>query len=1267
MGLKVLETTVSTNGFLSGALNVSDSGVVLKFSRGGFSNESNGVVNNAFVAPIPDISSTKSSKIYAPPADQVTNLSNVQTDQNLQNFINNKYSIDPFTPEVLAVYSFTKNEIDSLLAASYQSYFEDKCSLEFSKAFIKKAMLTNQKPLETLSNSFKDEIAKTEKQLNTIESFVNSCLEIDKALTNKQALPISTLFLENFQFLNPDKLGLSGRGGTDPVSILSYVTAGSNFVAMKSNTAIMTQLLALTANHFTNGSTSLILGDSKVYPGNLVSPNAENDSTFVELKTSNNEYLNLKSLSMSSNTQQSFLYKNKEDISYIEKLRLDTLKAGSYFQKSAYLMCLLANEFALSSGLGRLEGTQLGQSFNSTGNYVRNFLGAGDYSEATTETSYPGSLADYFVVNENGTSTLNSSKGVLLYDGSTFNSTNTRFNVFDAFIAGAIRQPLSKEKNKVAEFSVAETSANTRFKLGLEFYKQLHNRDKKLILLTPRGLFTRLIEDISSLMKNLQSQDTSSNQVSKELAIFSLLARTSRSQLDKNSPANVIKRAVLAVMAKKAIQIQYSLDTAKPLSTSTESQKSQQSSSSTKVTVDDGKEKKTSIVTSEQVGSTTAPGTKGSSTQFIANPKNPRLSNDEAGLLAQVVDFAVTDELVKSFGKLPISNKPNQSSYIKITSTVESLFSSFFTQQNGLLDKLVKIYTDLCDEANKICSEDASNASIVSPNRLTKNSKIDGAICLSMILESALMLLGEFVDSGIELSPLIELIDVFGNANVNLKNFATFTFEMYVNSGDLTQTTLASRSLQAIANASKGDDFSSLFLEKNQNVVLPEIGGLSPNTIISYDGQSQLSISSVIDTFYDLNFERELPAMCLSSVAAMVGHFSNSSAKYRDVANQILGNTKQTDDVKSLVTFAKSSIGNDYLASLNDFSLESSRKRLNNLKSALNSESGRNPKLTLGEQRCIEIVLPLQASSINTVNFVVAALPKDFVLKSLNRTYSVSSDKSNPLSDSIMSVNVEKAPIFTGEIQQALYDFMIRSPFNSDSFSIFEKNAPTGIQDILNNVIVDGNKTGLQFVNEKQSTDFARQVLYNEIVSYLLRKMFSVLSSADLFSENVVDLDLFPLSSDSATTAKIFASVRGLSSSAFDGVFSTTADGLTYIDEDQLIKLSTNDFRLSENSLDLSISPLSFGEAELFYDLFNTVYFQLGTAMRQVFSPSILDETLGLCVSDANFSEMMPELSTLTLDGSITMTDSKKLIAKQIPTFNTYNVSLKSSQSLVNK
>ena len=1247
MGLTTIQTKVSIQGYISGAVNL-DAGFVQKFDKGGISNGSNGILNSSILIPQAKEIGSKNQVLYDSNISSTSkNKKTTQSaDSSDQAKTNNSFAINSKMPEPLAIFSFKKDDVQNLLAASYQAYLEDKCSLSFSENLLKLIQQNNSQTFEPLLKSIKSEILAVQNTVDAISSVETQSGLYDSSISSRHSGAIKEICKTNFYQLSPDVVGPIDEITKDPHGILEQVANNASVLSEKTQTSLVSQVLQLCAQTLTNGCTPYVLNE-KIYD---IAP-GKNSVSAKNIRELQEGFPTLSLISLKNEPNQTFLYSVnnvKETQTYIKRLGIDKLSQVSEIRKSAYYATMLANEFAISAGLGRLDGTELGQAFNSTGDYIQSFLGVRGLIDSTIETTSPDSLVDFLVVSEDGTNRVEGSRGVLLLDGSNFESTLTRKNSFDAFVRNIIRDPTNNKKNKIQALENGLVSSLSRYNSGFEFYKKLHLRDQKLKLLTPRGLFSRILKDFSDSLESLKSEDVGQKQIARELAIISLISRQSLNDTSDSSPANLLKRYLVKKMALKAFFAIYAKEGVNQKSTDAEVIKNL-----VKVFGDD----------------------QGKS---ILNEKKIRFSASDTELLTERFSTDFEQKTVASLCALDC-DAIDDGPYIQFSSV--SFFEKVFENENGFLEKLVQIFIDLHGEADKVCKQDNQNNSFVDSLRLTKNSQLDGTLAMSMIFEIACSFCGLFVKATKPLT-LVNGAN-FSSSNAFLQGKISESFDatrakviqLKISAGFDEQISITQKALAAVAGASLSNDLDSLIVYNNQGAVVPELDNKPINYPISFDKTSDLSVGTLINVMKDLSFERDIPAACISSAKASFEFVRDSSKKIISTGKQLLGLEQQDDKTKALVDFAKTQIGKSYLASINDFDLSAAIFKIAELNKALQAMPGRNPKITLSIFECLQSVLPELMSNKSSAFFVVNALPTDFVKDSLHKSYSIKKDVQNSLQDAIMVMSLQKNSLFSNETYQNVYkEFFVRNLLADDSFSALSQSSKVSLAQICAGTKFSNLGTGIEILQNKTEQERAFVILQNEVVSYLLSKMFSVLSSADLFQQNISSNFSEYRSNSSQNLARIFAKAYGLPESTFDSVFLNDPQFGTILSKEALLDLATDKFQDGSSSIIVKHAPISFGEAELFYDIFSTVYFFEGQIANLVFSSSILDRTVGaICSLDdfllASTSDSIKMLGNKLVTNSANQQIQQSNSSAGNPdsfSFDTYSVEFISSNPLVN-
>jgi hypothetical protein len=916
--------------------------------------------------------------------------------------------------------------------------------------------------------------------------------------------------------------------------------------------------------------------------------------------------LSLDDVSMSKNTNETFVmgYDGKQEKkSYLEKLQIPNISSSNNIDLVAVLLTMLSNEFAISSGLGRLEGTPLGQTFGSQGDYIQAFLGANSILDSSNETSSVSSqsLADYIIVNEVGSNRVRSNdKKVLLLDGTMSKNTNNSINLF---VNSVIKNPTS---NNINSLESALNSAKSRFDSGFDFYKKLHLRDLIPDLLTPRGLFIRVMKDAANAMGALTGEG-GSKQVAKELAIFSIISKFGKNNTDKNHPPNVLKRVILSFLVRKALAslVQKEFDPQGILKKSS-GQKTGRPMSATGNVLEqaalDVLDSQNKFINSQ--------------TKIQTSTDRIRFSLDDSIIFDDESNSKIIYSSLNSL--FDIETSTSDSNKKEITLSMGRVLEDSVNDNSSILNKIVQIFLDVHAEALASSKKENKNSTFLNSLFLTKNSQIDGTLSLAMILESMLLIFETFVDSSIpgnkknEFNKIVMVDMIDGYANINIE----------VMSGPATKTAMAQKALISICAASQSNNLNSLYSGSNEDITIPDIDNQKPGTVISVSGN--VSFQSIVDLVKLLSLERDFTAVCLSSAKAIFDYTSNQAEAIIQIGKQLRNDIQRNDRTKAYADFyEKSDYNKKYLNSYTDFDGYTSRNKLENYKKSLKSKSGRNPKITLGEFNAISAILKILSNqnetskSNDTKLFISALFPSGFF------------SSSSITGKTIIPIDVQKSDMF-GDTKYSsiraeyfVNDFLSSKSF--DNFSSLSENMT--FDDILSRCMLDVYPTqisGSKFVSsfDLNQQKNAKEILRREIVSYLLSKMFSILSSVDLFHENLTDNNVFVKSDSSASIARIFSSAYDIDPSIFDECFVRNSKNEIQLDKRKLVDLTKNTTTESQSKISIQNSYLTFGEAELFHDVFSTVYFQSGLIQKNVFSTTYSDRIVGILTNSKEFSAL---------------------------------------------
>ena len=1132
-------------------------------------------------------------------------------------------------------------------AAVTQAYLEDRISQAFAARIFDLVRVADEKAFDKTEASIKQQIQDAQNSIDQIRRIFVLLNNANTALlpTDKASRPsIAAIARQTADALcKPEPLLVNQPMPTDPYTLIEKHCVSSSRVNLKekTRTALMTQALQFALLTLYNGCTPEIFGEKMVTVPTSRRPYRGQHTihqSHVGIAST------LKTLSMKKNPGQNYLLGYDNENAYPGLPFYKGLSEVPAHKRSLALVTMLANEYALSAGLGRLSGTPLGSRFGSDslagGGYVDTYLGARLVGNASRETTVRGSLLDYLVVSDgsggaDAGNARDAGHRLLLFDSHGYNrgwDSNIK-NSFDVFLRSIARDPTN---NKVKFFDDAVVRTDTAFSEGLEFYKKLHLRDKKPKLLTPRGLYTRMLEELAGSLEQFGVNNGAGNTLDiMEVSVFKVISEMGKTDASPHSKVNGVKRYLLSLLSRKALLKLADRDFS-PLGGDKSASNPSQKSTATKIEVTNaaGKTETTTVKTTPLAAEENSPENIKFGTDVI------RFSSNDGDLISKKMGNKGTDRARFGLAAMagdwfPRVNTDQGQKKDFASLDVRDFFEQIYDSDASLLSKIVQVYLDIHDETKKLAQSENGDATFLTPARLTRNSQIDGSLSLSMLLETMLDLVSMFVDASTTPN------DATDDAKYVYKHeiwydmdaaFPKISVMAYV--GEESRAGIAARALRLLANGSKSDNFDSLVNDKN---LIPDLDLKPLSTIItanSYPG-SKLSFLSLQDNFTDLAKERDIPLAALTSVSALISHTYQQTRNLSDVAEMLRGeNPSPSDLAKSLMTFAQKPLGKDYLASVSDYSLDISQRRLDKYKGSLVSSSRRLPKITAGEVACIVQALKVVSSTpSDNIVFCTVGLPSDYFSRELLPTFRLASGYDADVMESVTTVQIGRKEIFgNSDYKPLTRNFFALNVVDSSSFSGFENNPPTSLEDIVLRATLAGGITGKKFIEKYSSRPAVRDVLTAEINSYLMRKAFSVLSSADLFEESLVEIDYEKRSAGSAALAQKICAAAGFPTSTFDNVFVKSKDA-TRLSELEILNAASPKVKKIAGGQTFEPPKVNVSTAELFYDIFDSIYFYNGLIEERIFSPSYFEKTMGFYFYPPEFKSMSDREETRVMGG----------------------------------
>ena len=1132
----------------------------------------------------------------------------------------NKSRIEPFVISNIKAIDFKGDPYSPMLAAIEQAFIEDRISQKY--------LSTTFSKINVGDNDLSQVESRINQQLTSAQNLIDQLflvfdllkvtnMSMDVAQGNES---ISSIAMKTANALcEPEQLLVKNRLSTDPKSFLNnfgYHLTAQN-LDTKSRTALVTQVLQVAAQSLGRGYTPAILNDAVV---NIPKGQMQVAQNLFKKDTRTEKYpVSLKLLSARNSPATSFAFGfGSPGVMYNTHQFYKNINVQPH-RRALMLSTMLANEFAVSAGLGRLSGTPLGNRFGSdSSNFIASFLGTAGISNASKETANINSLADSLVVATDGSASAHKKQRVVLLDGDNVQGTQAMQNAFSSFLKSIARSP---QNNKAKRFDDALIAANSSFDDGLQFYKKLHLRDKEPTLLTPRGLYTRLLHELSKSLEQCSApKGLGDSTAIMELTVLRDLAIQSRGFHSPGSHTTIIKQFFLGMIAHKSMLSLLESDRSQPGTNAQAEKKSPPTSTTVTIKKGNAKIGETFTVDTTQ-NETSSPATKNvefpddmirfSPTDSYAAgliwvPNNPLVYSHFDKLASVAPFFQTAAEQTKDFGVF--------------SSTLSNLLIGIQSSNISLMSRLANVFIELHDEARTAAKTENDTSTWLEPGRLTRNSQLDGTLAISMLFETMLDLVSIFVDSEIRKGP------------------AKFRLKAVVPVGPNSTNDKSRKAINVLVTASKNNNFSNAISTAG---LIPDLDNISKNeplTVSNY--QQPLSYKSFEDIFVDLAKERDIPLAAMTGASAMLQHTFQQTRNISNLAAELRGEKEQSQLSAALSEFSKTFMGKTFLLSVTDYSLDISQDRLNIFKNGMAESSKKVPKITLGEVFCMKKLFK-EISSLPTDNLVfgVFGLPGDFLSGNLLPKYRLSTGFESSPAETVLALNVLQDGVLDEiDYQPLTREFSVLRLIDENSFSPFVKSKPTTMDDIVSRVLLTSGENGKQFINKYAVPSRARVLLKNEVYSFLLKKAFSILSVSDTSEKNLVKFDFSRRSPGSSSLAKTVAKTLGYDEKIFEDVFLNQESDVTQLSEGALLANMTSKVKKTPTGQKIKPQLLNLGDAELFYDIFGSIYFYDGIINEYVFAPSYFDKTIGVLF-------YADEFATLSTDPEIKVKGGKTIDA----------------------
>ena len=629
----------------------------------------------------------------------------------------------------------------------------------------------------------------------------------------------------------------------------------------------------------------------------------------------------------------------------------------------AYYCSALSREYLLSAGLGRMAGTSMGQKYQvSTAgsedaeHWEKKLFGAQEAQGTATRPAPDGSLMNLALVDEatgrpvaeheRNERLIAGTRPVYLFEdiygvttsGDIVNRTTTAKR---AWFNTLKERPFD---NDVGLFEEAIERTLDRLTSAGDFLEILLCRDQERTLLTPRGLFTRIIKDFASFLDPLILVGGSAAVgPAIELAILSLANRPGAAAAEVSFEAQPIDLSGTISVNGEEIEVvpielpfwssrslrdhtihqhQYIEQVQAMAVEQVAAQKNKLRQGLLFMTCDRAWNRRPSgpaAVQAERENRTLvsmSPRTKG---QLATRWPTEEREFDDAileradGSYRTPVQGAQHGEVgfIEGGDRPAIVGAPGTRHYWCSGQRILEQFTSHVelgsTDIQGII---IKIFEDLQAEAQAMAEN--GGRTYLRTNGTTLNAGFDGAITIAMLIECFLMLVKMFVDSVLELSYFSTSLrsyrrnvrhptadfnpDLFqGNpGDILHKSFSgvipgtpldyeAMRQHVYINASSHHSNKLnrTRKFLKELALASEANDFSDLFDVDGNVKVMPSLRRFNN---LNRDGETSVTPESLVDTMMDLALEDDVPTNLFAIAKSLVQNLPIQTANFRNKA-----------------------------------------------------------------------------------------------------------------------------------------------------------------------------------------------------------------------------------------------------------------------------------------------------------------------------------------------------------------------------------------------
>ena len=910
--------------------------------------------------------------------------------------------------------------------------------------------------------------------------------------------------------------------------------------------------------------------------------------------------------------------------------RFPNLEGLSSIEKVMYHSAILSKEFLYSAGLGRLIGSPLGEKYGSSGeDPINQLLGA----RGNVTLTNPGSIntvINYLITKEDAnpdTNTQPAGKNVHVLERHLRNNLNSGLNETSKVVwADTVKS--DPFNNKMDDFLNAMDQLVHEFEDTQEYISKFLSYDQEKTLLTPRGLFTRILKDFGTLLEaiTVESDDTIRKKVLTEMAVLSLAGQTTNGSNHEQVPygGDKIRRSLTFFLGVQSIIRRGGYDDTPWVE--------------------------------EQAGFEAFDGGSSEAIDEIANGLIRITGKDNirrSGLETKVRDIKklLQDSIMtsaRSYNEEDPAQDPDTTKEIRVKGQkIVEIFSSHGTQESaatGVESIIVKIFEDLQAEAHDLSQIEGPSSSYIRAGRTTLHAGFDGQLVMTSLLTCFIQLVSTFVDVKLVLdfetsaAMAIWKLGLLANGITSdeptdpvVEFFNAGNHKVYFHADDNqnNSTNKLRQFISALTNASNSNDFSNLI---NSSGVISTIPSLSQNDNLAdgpYAIDGVVVPLTMIDAMNKLADEDAAPAVLLGSVKSVVEVMQQNLQPLALKAAALKTNdasSSDTDDIATLKELSESSLTVNFLEGITNSQIHQAQHRLKELKDAHAENEA-------------YVISPVNNSMFEIYNMLLDEKSSEFTNAAIlfvgmpNSSISSSLLEQEIQTSGVLAFNVEKIDDSKpNEVYiPKTFDFLLRYSLTTDNLiqAMNSDPKPANLEDLLGVVKFEVENTlnqvgqaipGSEIIDNYNDKSIARRRLMNLLESTILKSMYQQLSGVPLEAHRVLKRPLETRSNKVVNLAQKLTLPIISSKESVSRFFMSQDGGVKMPDQVRRESLTQPQKAIISGSLVYKKSLMTFPQLEAIYDLQSTVPFFVNKIDDIVFSESIFDKMEGLFVDLDDFN-----------------------------------------------